>query len=109
MSISISLAEYELCQSFKFQLEEKKKEFFELDLKILDREEKLYSRTQFFDREIKIAKETIRILNEEINKARKFLEILKKECGSDKKKLNELEKKTESALKEMKLENNCES
>ena len=105
--MNISLEEYALLQSLKFQFEEKKKEFFELNLKILDREEKLYERTRFYEREMKIAKETIRILEEEIIKARECLDNLKKECAEDKKKLLQLEEKTSCALKQMNLENSC--
>ena len=103
--MNISLEEYELLQSFKFQFQEKKKGIFELNLKILDREEKLYERTCFYEREMKIAKETIRILEEEIVKARKYLDNLKKECAEDKKKIIQLEKKASCALKIMNLEN----
>ena len=91
--MNISHEEYALLQSFKFQLEEKKKEFFALNIKLLEREEKLYERTRFYEREMKIAKETIRILEEEINKARECLDTLKKECAEDKKKLIQIEKK----------------
>ena len=105
--MNISLEEYELLQSFKFQFEEKKKEFFELNLKILDREEQLYERICFYEREMNIAKETIRILEEEIVKARKCFDNLKKECAEDKKKIIQLEKKTSCALKIMNLENSC--
>ena len=55
--MNISHEEYALLQSFKFQLEEKKKEFFALNIKLLEREEKLYERTRFYEREMKIAKE----------------------------------------------------
>ena len=91
--MNISHEEYAPLQSFKFQLEEKKKEFFALNIKLLEREEKLYERTRFYEREMKIAKETIRILEEEINKARECLDTLKKECAEDKKKLIQIEKK----------------
>ena len=91
--MNISHEEYALLQSFKFQLEEKKKEFFALNIKLLEREEKLYEPTRFYEREMKIAKETIRILEEEINKARECLDTLKKECAEDKKKLIQIEKK----------------
>ena len=90
-----------------FNSKRKKNEFFELNLKILDREEKLYERTCFYERKMKIVKEAIRILEEEIVKARKCLDNLKKECAEDKKKIIQLEKKTSCALKIMNLENSC--
>ena len=54
MSISISIEEYELYQSFKEQIEEKKKEFFNLKLKIIEREDKMNERVILYEREKKL-------------------------------------------------------
>ena len=69
----------------------------------------MYQRARFFDKEIKIAEETIKILNWEIDKGRKCLEKIKKECVGDKKQIEKMETKVKCVLKEMKLENSCES
>ena len=58
MSISISLEEYELFKAFKEQIEDKKKEFFNLNMKIIEREEKMHERAIFYEKEKRIAYET---------------------------------------------------
>ena len=55
MSISISLEEYELFKSFIEQIEEKKKQFFYLNMEILEREEKMNQCAIFYEKEKKIA------------------------------------------------------
>ena len=93
MSISISIEEYELYQSFKEQIEEKKKEFFDLNMKIIEREDKMNERVILYEREKKIAYETLKIVNDEIIKARLVLEAIKKECNGNKMQIELLEKK----------------
>ena len=106
MSINISIEEYELFKNFKDQINEKKKEFFDLDMKIMDRESKMYQRVHVYEKERKIAYETLSILNREIDKARLVLESLRKECADDKLKIIELEKKIECAVKQIRAEPN---
>ena len=53
MSISISIEEYELYQSFKDQIKEKKREFFKLNMKILEREDKMKERVILYEKEKK--------------------------------------------------------
>ena len=86
MSISISLEEYELFKAFKEQIEDKKKIFFNLNMKIIEREEKMHERAIFYEKEKRIAYETLSIIKKEIGKARVCLQDLKKECDKDKKK-----------------------
>ena len=62
MSISISIEEYELYQSFKEQIEEKKREFFKLNMKILETEDKMNERVILYEKEKKIAYETLKIV-----------------------------------------------
>ena len=62
MSISISIEEYELYQSFKEQIEEKKREFFKLNMKILERKDKMNERVILYEKEKKIAYETLKIV-----------------------------------------------
>ena len=109
MSISISLEEYELFQSFKEQIEKRKKEFFNLNMKILVREEKMNQRAIFYEKEKKIAYETLAIINNEIEKARVCLEKLKKDCNKDKTKIAELEKKLLCVIKQEQIERSCKS
>ena len=106
MSINISIEEYELFKNFKDQInEKKKKEFFDLNMKIMDREDKMYQRVHVYEKEKKIAYETLSILNREIDKARLVLESLREECADDKLKIIELEKKIECAVKLKNLKN----
>ena len=93
MSINISIEEYELLKNFKDQLEEKKKEFFNLNLKIIEREDKMYERVEVYEKEKKIAYETLSILNKEIDKARLLLDSVRKECADNRLKIIDLEKK----------------
>ena len=93
MSINISIEEYELLKNFKDQLEEKKKEFFNLNMKIIEREDKMYERVEVYEKEKKIAYETLSILNKEIDKARLLLDSVRKECADNRLKLIDLEKK----------------
>ena len=106
MSINISIEEYELFKNFKDQINEKKKEFFDLNMKIMDREDKMYQLVHVYEKEKKIAYETLSILNKEIDKARLVLESLRKECADDKLKIIELEKKIECAVKQIRAEPN---
>ena len=53
MSISISIEEYELYQSFKDQIEEKKTEFFKLNMEILERKDKMNERVVLYEKEKK--------------------------------------------------------
>ena len=106
MSINISIEEYELFKNFKDQINEKKKEFFDLNMKIMDREDKMYQRVHVYEKEKKIAYETLGILNKEIDKARLVLESLRKECADGKLKIIELEKKIECAVKQIRAEPN---
>ena len=106
MSINISIEEYELFKNFKDQINEKKKEFFDLNMKIIDREDKMYQRVHVYEKEKKIAYETLSILNKETDKARLFLELLRKECANDKLKIIEFEKKIECAVKQIQAETN---
>ena len=106
MSINISIEEYELFKNFKDQINEKKKEFFDLNMKIMDREDKMYQRVHVYEKEKKIAYETLSILNKEIDKARLVLESLRKECADDKLKIIELEKKIECAVEQIRVEPN---
>ena len=76
----------------KNRLKRKKKEFFDVNMKIIEREEKMHQRANFYEKEKRIAHETLNILNNEIDKARVCLENLKKECDKDKTKIAELEK-----------------
>ena len=101
MSINISIEEYELFKNFKDQINEKRKEFFDLNMKIMDREDKMYQRVHVYEKEKKITYETLSILNKEIDKARLVLESLRKECAEDKLKIIELEKKIECAVKQI--------
>ena len=101
MSINISIEEYELFKNFKDQINEKRKEFFDLNMKIMDREDKMYQRVHVYEKEKKITYETLSILNKEIDKARLVLESLRKECADDKLKIIELEKKIECAVKQI--------
>ena len=93
MSINISIEEYELLKNFKDQLEEKKKEFFNLNMKIIEREDKMYERVEVYEKEKKIAYETLSILNKEIDKARLLLDSVRKECADNRLKIIDLEKK----------------
>ena len=95
MSISVSLEECELFQSFKDQIEEKKREFFKLNMKILEREDKMNERVLLYEKEKKCAYETVRIDNDEITKARLVLEAIRKECNNNKSKIALLEKNLE--------------
>ena len=106
MSISISLEEYELFKAFKEQIEDKKKKKFNLNMKIIEHEEKMHERAIFYEKEKRIAYETLSIINKEIDKARICLEDLKKECDKDKKKkkIAEIEKKLLCAIKEANLD-----
>ena len=88
----------------KIKLTRKKKEFFDLNMKILDREDKMYQRVHVYEKEKNIAYETLSILNKEIDKARLVLESLRKECADDKLKIIELEKKIECAIKQIRAE-----
>ena len=106
MSINISIEEYELFKNFKDQINEKKKEFFDLNMKIIDREDKMYQRVHVYEKEKKIAYETLSILNKETDKARLVLELLRKECANDKLKIIEFEKKIECAVKQIQAETN---
>ena len=106
MSINISIEEYELFKNFKDQINEKKKEFFNLNMKIMDREDKMYQRVHVYEKEKKNAYETLSILNKEIDKARLVLESLRKECADDELKIIELEKKIECAVKQIQAEPN---
>ena len=106
MSINISIEEYELFKNFKDQINEKKKEFFDLNMKVMDREDKMYQRVHVYEKEKKIAYETLSILNKEIDKARLVLESLRKECADDKLKIIELEKKIECAVEQIRVEPN---
>ena len=67
MRINISIEEYELFKNFKDQINEKKKEFFDLNMKIMDREGKIYQRVYVYEKERKIAYETLSILHKEID------------------------------------------
>ena len=109
MSISISLEEYELLKTFKEQIEEKKKEFFNLNMKILEHEEKMNQRAIFYEKEKKIAYEILAIINNETDKARICLEKLKKDCKKDKTKIAELEKKLLCVIKQEQIECSCKS
>ena len=73
-------------------------------MKIIEREEKMHERAIFYEKEKRIAYETLSIINKEIDKARVCLEDLKKECDKDKKKIAEIEKKLLCAIKEANLE-----
>ena len=106
MGINISIEEYELFKNFKDQINERKKEFFDLNMKIMDREDKMYQRVHVYEKEKKIAYETLSILNKKIDKARLVLESLRKECADDKLKIIELEKKTECTVKQIRAEPN---
>ena len=106
MRINISIEEYELFKNFKDQINEKKKEFFDLNMKIMDREDKMYQRVHVYEKERKIAYETLSILHKEIDKARLVLESLRKECADGKLKIIELEKKIECAVKQIREEPN---
>ena len=106
MSINISIEEYELFKNFKDQINEKKKKFFDLNIKIMDREDKMYQRVHVYEKEKKIAYETLSILNKEIDKARLVLESLRKECADNKLKIIELEKKIECAVEQIRVEPN---
>ena len=59
----------------------------------MDREDKMYQHVHVYEKEKKIAYETLSILNKEIDKARLVLESLRKECADDNLKIIELEKK----------------
>ena len=106
MSIKISLEEYELFQSFKDQIEEKKKEFFKLNIIILGREDKMNERVYVYEKEKKVAYETLNILNKEITKARLVLDALRKECNDNKLKIADLENKLECAVKQIQVGSN---
>ena len=106
MGINISIEEYELFKNFKDQINERKKEFFDLNMKIMDREDKMYQRVHVYEKEKKIAYETLSILNKKIDKARLVLESLRKECADDKLKIIELEKKIECTVKQIRAEPN---
>ena len=54
MSISISIEEYELYQSFQEQIEEKKREFFKFNMKILETEDKMNERVILYEKEKKL-------------------------------------------------------
>ena len=51
MSINISIEEYELFKNFKDQINKKKIEFFDLNMKIMDREDKMYQRVHVYEKE----------------------------------------------------------
>ena len=106
MSINISIEEYELLKNFKDQIEEKKKEFFNLNMKVIEREDKMYERVHVYEKEKKIAYETLSILNKEIDKARLVLDSLRKECEDNKLKIIDLENKIECAVKQIQAEPN---
>ena len=55
-------------------------------MKIIEREEKMHERAIFYEKEKRIAYETLSIIKKEIGKARVCLQDLKKECDKDKKK-----------------------
>ena len=97
MSISVSIEEYELYQSFKEQIEEKKREFFKLNMKILEREDKMNKRVILYEKEKKIAYETLKIVHDELIKARLVLEAIKKEYDGNKMQIELLEKKIKCA------------
>ena len=95
MNISISIEEYELYQSFKDQIEEKKREFFKLNMKILEREDKMNETVILYEKEKKIAYETLKIINDEIIKSRLILDEIRKECNDNKIQIALLENKLE--------------
>ena len=53
-------------------------------MKIIEREDKMYERVHVYEKEKKIAYETLSILNKEIDKARLVLDSLTKECDDNK-------------------------
>ena len=75
-------------------------------MEIVDREEKMHQRANFYEKEKKIAYETLSIIQKEIDKARHCLEELKKECYKDKLTIAKLEKKLACVTKEAGLECN---
>ena len=66
-------------------------------------------RAVHYEKEKKIAYETLAIINNEIEKARICLESLKKDCNKDRAKISELEKKLSCAIKQEQIECSCKS
>ena len=61
----------------------------------------MYERVEVYEKEKRIAYETLSILNKEIEKTRLLLDSLRKECADDTLKIIDLEKKIECAVKEI--------
>ena len=93
----------------KNKLKRKKKEFFNLNMKILEREEKMNQRAIFYEKEKKIVYETLAIINNKIDNARVCLEKVKKDCNKDKTKIAELEKKLLCVIKQEQIKCSCKS
>ena len=66
-------------------------------MKILEREDKMNERVLLYEKEKKIAYETLKIVNDEITKSRLVLEAIRKECNDNKSKIAVLENKLECA------------
>ena len=93
MSINISLEEYELFKSFKEQIEEKKQEYFDLEIEKEALEKRIKELALFHERKKKKALVQLTIIEQEVIKARASLQELKKQSKKDARSLVKLEEK----------------